>query len=176
MKSRTLSKSGIREINTEIFQEYGIEAFEKKELVMEVIDENSKIVYLQGNGLPKFFYYEENGKNDNNDIDNNIDENENLLVPTLKYLLENNFLKKITVDMGAVKFVVSGADIMRPGICEIEDNIHEGEIIAIVDEKNKKPITIGKALFSAKDLKEQEKGKSIKNIHYIGDDIWKIGE
>ena len=32
-------------------------------------------------------------------------------------------LKKIAVDMGAVKFVVSGADIMRPGIVEIEEGI-----------------------------------------------------
>ena len=155
MRSRTLSKSGIRDVNTEIFQEYGIEPFEKKELVMEISSSDHDLVYLQANGEPRFFYNEDN-----------------LLIPSLKYLLKNNFLKKITVDMGAIKFVVGGADIMRPGITEIEETIEEGEIIVIIDENNKKPLAVGKALLSATEMQSQEKGKSIKNIHYIGDDIW----
>ncbi len=157
MRSRTLSKSGIRDVNTEIFQEYGIEAFAKKELVMEVSDADKELIYLQAEGEIRFFYNEEN-----------------ILVPSLKYLLKNNFLKKITVDMGAVKFVVGGADIMRPGITGIEDGIHEGEIIVIIDENNKKPLAVGRALLSGEDMKSQEKGKSIKNMHYIGDDIWNV--
>ena len=60
--------------------------------------------------------------------------------------------------MGAVKFVVSGADIMRPGITDIDEDIHEGEIIVIIDENNKKPLAVGKALLSATEMKEQEKG------------------
>lgn len=108
------------------------------------------------NGVPKFFYYEDK------------------IVPTLKLILENNFLKKITIDMGAVPYAAKGADMMRPGITEIEDNIENNEVVAIVDETHSKPIALGITLFSGPEIKEMSKGKVIKNIHYIGDEIWKF--
>jgi PUA-domain protein len=157
MNSKTLSKSGIKDLNTEIFQEYGIEPFDKKELVLEIIDSENKLIYLKSDGESRFFYY-----------------NESIWIPTLKYLLKQNFLKKITVDMGAIKFITSGADVMRPGIIEVDETIEEGEIISIIDEKNKKPIAVGKSILSGKETINQDKGKSIINIHYIGDNIWNI--
>lgn len=153
MKSRTLSKSEIKQLNQELFQEYGIEPFEKKELVMLV---EGAVSYLRVDGVPSFFYID------------------GLLTPTLKTLLKNNFLKKITVDMGAVKFVAEGADIMRPGIVEIEEGIHQNEIISIIDQKNKTPLAIGKAMFNAAEMKALTGGKCITSIHHVGDDIWKL--
>ena len=40
---------------------------------------------------------------------------EGRLIPALNYLLESNFLKKVVVDMGAIQYVTSGADVFRPG-------------------------------------------------------------
>lgn len=94
-------------------------------------------------------------------------------IPTLKYLLEHPILKKVTVDMGAVKFVVGGADIMRPGITQIESEIQKDEAVMIIDVNNKKPLAVGIALFSAAEMQSMKTGKVIKNIHYIGDDVWK---
>ena len=49
---------------------------------------------------------------------------EKRLVPTLYALLEGYIrVPHITVDMGAVKYVVNGADIMRPGVTKIDDGI-----------------------------------------------------
>ena len=76
--------------------------------------------------------------------------------------------------MGAVKFVASGADIMRPGVVDIPEEISEGELITIVDENNKKPLAIGKALFNSKDMQELSTGKCIESVHYIGDAIWNL--
>lgn len=101
-------------------------------------------------------------------------EREGRLFPTLKSLLKEGIkLKKIIVDMPAVPFVAKGADIMRPGIVELDPEIKKDEIIVIVDENNKKPLAIGIAQFSGDELKQMDKGKVIKTIHYVGDEIWK---
>ena len=94
-------------------------------------------------------------------------------LPTLQTLQEHSLLKEVIVDMGAVKFVIKGADIMRPGIKEIDETIESGEYIVILDENNKKPLAVGKTLFSGKEIKSMESGKVIENIHYVGDDLWK---
>ncbi len=73
--------------------------------------------------------------------------------------------------MGAVKFVVNGADIMRPGIVEIAD-VNEGEYVVIVDENNRKALAVGIALYSGEEMKQKDGGKVIKNIHYVGDELW----
>lgn len=94
------------------------------------------------------------------------------LVPTLKLLQKSMVLKKITVDMGAVPFVIKGADIMRPGIKSIDEGINKDDFVAIVDEKHNKPLGLGIALFSGEEMKSMTNGKSVKNIHYVGDKIW----
>ena len=76
--------------------------------------------------------------------------------------------------MGAIKFLSGGADLMRPGIVEIEEKIKEGDFISVIDINNKKPIIVGIALYSTDDIKEQLSGKSIQNIHYVGDKIWNL--
>ena len=74
--------------------------------------------------------------------------------------------------MGAVPYAVKGADMMRPGITNIDDDINEGEIVSIIDENNHKSIMVGIALFNSNEMNVQKKGKSVKNIHFIGDEIW----
>ena len=93
--------------------------------------------------------------------------------PHLKILLQKIILPKVVVDMGAVKFVVNGADIMRPGITNI-DSFEKGELIVIVDETHTKPLAVGKALLSSDNMKNETKGKVIKNMHYVGDDYWNL--
>ena len=118
-------------------------------------DENQKLLVI--NKIPAFFYYEDQP------------------VPTLKYLQTNSLLKKVVIDMGAVKFIVNGADIMRPGIVEIELGIEKEEFIVIVDVNHKKPLAVGIALVGSDEMQKLAFGKVIKNIHYVGDEIWKSG-
>ena len=96
-------------------------------------------------------------------------------IPTLKLILRNIFpAKKITVDMGAIPFVIKGADIMRPGISDIDAGINKGDWVVIVDENHKKPLAIGEALMDSEDLKSSKSGKVIRNLHFVGDDIWNL--
>ena len=125
----------------------------KKDQV-ELLENKFKIIAI--NKIPAFFYYQEQW------------------IPTLRYLQSHSLLKRITVDMGAVKFVVNGADIMRPGIVEIEPEINKDEFITIIDQNNKKPLAIGIALLNSEDMQNTKTGKVIKNIHYVGDELWEI--
>ncbi len=96
-------------------------------------------------------------------------------VPTLKGALEHEIIVNyVVVDMGAVKFVAKGADIMSPGITEADLNIKEGDFVIVVDETHRKPLSVGKSLISGQEMVENKEGKAIKTIHYIGDKIWNL--
>jgi PUA domain protein len=92
-------------------------------------------------------------------------------LPHLKSVNENSY-KAVYVDRGAIPFVIKGADLMRPGIQKIDSGFEKDEIILIKDEEHSKTIAIGFALFSSVDMKNQEKGKSVKIYHYVGDDFY----
>ncbi len=101
-------------------------------------------------------------------------ETEDEYIPLI-FSTEELDLKEVIVDMGAVKPVSDGADIMAPGILEISENIDKGEIVTVKDEKNQKTIAIGKTLEKGANL-EGDEGKVIKNLHYVGDDFWSLSE
>ena len=95
-------------------------------------------------------------------------------MPTLKLLQTYlGLLKKIVVDMGAVKFMISGADVMRPGIKEIAAGINKDDFVVIMDVNNHKPLAVGIAQLSGTEMQAATSGKVIKNIHYVGDELWK---
>lgn len=96
--------------------------------------------------------------------------------PTLKAILsidiDSTYL--VTVDMGAVKFMANGADVMSPGIVTADNDIVEGDIVTIVDENNRQPLAIAIAEIKGPEMVEINKGKACKTIHFIGDEIWNL--
>ncbi|MDA4111690.1 MAG: hypothetical protein OK439_04075 [Thaumarchaeota archaeon] len=78
----------------------------------------------------------------------------------------------VTVDSGAVKFVVNGANIMRPGITKIEGEFRAGDIVVIKEEKYGKSIAVGDVTISNQDMEATKKGAVINNLHYAGDKYW----
>ncbi|MFH0700833.1 MAG: DUF1947 domain-containing protein [Candidatus Woesearchaeota archaeon] len=144
-----------KELNKELeVLGYPIEV-SKKDLVELVDDENYKLILV--NKQPWFFYYGER------------------LVPTLKLLQTHlELLKKVIIDMGAVKFMISGADVMRPGIKEIAVGIEKDDFVVIVDVNNHKPLAVGVAQLNFEEMQAATSGKVIKNIHYVGDELWRM--
>lgn len=96
------------------------------------------------------------------------------LVPTLLFVELIERLPKVFVDKGAIPHICNGADIMAPGIVKIDGEFKDGELVAVLDEKHGKAIAIARALMSSESIKALKKGKVLKNVHYIGDSIWKI--
>ena len=92
----------------------------------------------------------------------------------LPFLDDTAILEKfpfVKVDMGAIKFVCKGANVMRPGITKFSD-FESGEIVCIIEESQNKFLAVGKAEISSKEAKDTRKGEVIKNMHYISDDFW----
>lgn len=88
--------------------------------------------------------------------------------PHIKTIDENNY-KKVFIDNGAVKFIAKGADLMRPGIEEIEEGFETGDIVIIKNKNINKILALGISLYSSNEVKELNTGKVIKIFHYIGD-------
>jgi PUA-domain protein len=99
------------------------------------------------------------------------------LFPTLKAFLDTDCRKlthHITVDMGAVPYVTNGAHVMRPGVVDIDKSVEKGDFVVITEERHGKPLAIGEALYSAKEIKTMKEGRVIQNIHYVGDKMWNL--
>jgi len=94
------------------------------------------------------------------------------LLPSLKFDKCVQSLPRVVVDMGAVAHVANGADIMRPGIRDIPSNFGKGDLLVIVDEKYSKPLALGLAEMESTEMKSMIKGKVIRNVHFVGDELW----
>ena len=152
MRRRFLSKSEIKEFNSKMGFDFELPHKGK----VEIVEDEFTLILLEG----KPVLFEHEGK----------------WLPSLHVLQEKQLLKKITVDMGAIKFVTSGADIMRPGITKIDEGLEAGDAAAVVDETHGKALAVGIVLFSSEELMAADKGKVVKNIHYVGDGIWNFGK
>ena len=96
----------------------------------------------------------------------------------LPFLSETEILKKfpsVEVDMGAVKFMCKGANLMRPGIKKFTE-FEKGKLVCIVEETHHKYLAIGRAMVSSVELESMEKGEIIQNMHYISDRFWETGK
>lgn len=145
MSRKRLRKSDVRALSEELSVELSKKA---------VVEQDEQGVYVDG-ALWFFQHPETTG-----------------WVPSLKLLLtQPSLLPTVTVDMGAVRFVTRGADIMRPGIVS-NDDFEKGALVAVVDETHNKPLAIGQALVSGEDMRSASEGRVVQNLHYVGDDLW----
>ncbi len=78
----------------------------------------------------------------------------------------------VTVDMGAIRFLANGADVMAPGIVDADPAIEEGDMVWVRDETHGRPLAVGKALIDGPSMSAGATGKAIKTIHFVGDPIW----
>ena len=156
-KRHTLRKSDANRLKERLYAEIGAEAEDYLAHTIEVAETNSdtKIYFV---GKKPYLL-----------------EMHNIIFPTLYGALEFPITsRQVMVDMGAVSFVVNGADIMRPGVQAVTSDIKQNHPVIIVDERYKKPLAIGTALYNAEELMAQTLGKVVKTWHYIGDDIWNL--
>ena len=150
MKSNLISKSETASIMKQISEEWKIELPKIKNLRFHHITDSE--IIITGDGITAI------------KIDDKI----------LPHLSEIELLKKfpyITVDMGAIKFVCKGANIMRPGITKLTD-FNDGEIICVVEESNNKFLSVGIAKMSSIKANSTETGMVVENLHYISDKFW----
>ena len=96
----------------------------------------------------------------------------------LPFLSEISILEKfpfVQVDMGAVKFMCKGANLMRPGIKKFSE-FSKNDIVCIVEESQNKFLAVGKSEVDSSELENMDKGEVLKNLHYISDKAWEVSK
>ncbi|KYH39688.1 MAG: RNA-binding protein [Candidatus Bathyarchaeota archaeon B63] len=95
-----------------------------------------------------------------------------MVFPTLFFKEQLSRLPRVIVDMGAVPYICRGADVMAPGIVEIDGDFGEGDLVIVLDERNRRPIAVAQSLLGSEGARMAKKGRVLKNLHYVGDEIW----
>jgi PUA-domain protein len=156
-RRHSIRKSQINEVLNRLEGEIGEGSLQYSGKMFEVIETNQELLLYLVDKEPLII--EKNG----------------ILFPSLRGALSRPFnQRRIIVDMGAIPFVVKGADIMRPGVVSVSQDIEAGKPVQIVDERHGKPLALGTSLFSSSELMEMDSGKVVKTWHYVGDDIWNL--
>ncbi len=97
------------------------------------------------------------------------------IFPTLKGAIEHPFpQRRVSVDAGAIPYVVNGADVMRPGITGVTPDVRAKAPVQIVDDRHGKPLAIALALLDAQQILESSSGKMCRKVHFVGDEIWNL--
>lgn len=154
MKSNLISKSETTALLKTISEKWGIDVPKIKNLKVHQISNNDQIITGEGIKILK------------------TDEE------YLPFLSETSILEKfpyVMVDMGAVKFMCKGANVMRPGI-KNNSEFQKDSIVCIIEESQHKFLAVGKSLVSSEELASMEKGEVVKNLHYISDKFWETGK
>ena len=96
---------------------------------------------------------------------------------TVRGLLRYHATKRfVTVDMGAVKFLYNGADVMGPGVVACDATISEGNLVWVRDVKNLRPLAVGRATAAGETISRKDKGRVVQSIHHVGDRLWMVDE
>ena len=151
MKSYTLSDSRIRDLRSKLQSTLGVDPL-PDDAMIRFVEYGDGVITVDGDA--RMFYDDET------------------VYPLLPFLLENNFLDAITIDMGAVPPISSGADVMTPGIVDAASGISKGSTVSVVDEDNNKPIAVATSRMDAEDLRSSNSGVGATNQHYVGDTLW----
>ena len=80
----------------------------------------------------------------------------------------------VEVDHGAIPYLMNGADCMVAGIHNADEAIKEGDLVWVRDQEHKRPLAIGWATKDGTSLIQELKGKGIKNLHWVGDELWEM--
>jgi PUA domain protein len=152
LKSNLISKTDTAAVLSDIHKQWRVELPKIKNLKIYEVDETSQIII--GAGLTALKIGD-------------------MYIP---FLTDIGILEKfpsVTVDMGAVKFMCDGANVMRPGIRRFTE-FSKDDIVCIVEESQKKFLAVGRALVPSSDLETMTKGAVIENLHYISDRYWEV--
>jgi PUA domain protein len=98
----------------------------------------------------------------------------------------------VRIDRGAIRFVLSGATLMVPGLTSPggrlpsadaadedaasygREDLGVGSVVVVEAEGKENACLVGVLKMSTKDMKEKKKGIAIDDGHFVGDGLWKL--
>jgi malignant T-cell-amplified sequence len=78
------------------------------------------------------------------------------------------------VDEGAIRYLLNGADVMRPGIRRFDAWGAAGRMVVVKEEKKGRAIAVGTSLVSSAEAQGMARGGCIRNLHHVGDRFWTL--
>jgi PUA domain protein len=81
---------------------------------------------------------------------------------------------QVVVDEGAIRFLLNGADVMRPGIRRFDDWGAAGKMVVVREEKKGRALAVGPSVVASSDAQGMTKGGCIRNLHHVGDRYWNL--
>lgn len=123
------------------------------------------------------------------------------LIPHLRIVHQfPHCFSRIRIDRGAIRFVLSGATLMAPGLTspggrlpsgdvaadehtaseDADDSryegrdLEEGEVVVVEAEGKEEACMIGQLRVGTKEIKEKKKGVAIDQGHFLGDGLWRL--
>lgn len=114
------------------------------------------------------------------------------LIPHLRLVHQYpQCFNRIRIDRGAIRFVMSGATLMVPGLtskggrlpdpdASEEDSIYgkedlqPGAIVVVEAEGKDHACLVGPLKMGTKEMKDKKKGVAMDDGHYIGDGLWRL--
>mmetsp|Transcript_33764 Transcript_33764/g.94079 ORF Transcript_33764/g.94079 Transcript_33764/m.94079 type:complete len:134 (-) Transcript_33764:69-470(-) len=97
--------------------------------------------------------------------------------PTLRLIHKYpHAMKALQVDKGAIRFVMSGANIMCPGLtsagARMDDSVGADTPVVIMAEGKQHALAIGLTKMSVADIRRVNKGHGVEVVHYLNDGLW----
>lgn len=154
MKTNLISKSETSDILKLISKKWKLEIPRVKNLKSHYVDNDSQILVGENFKILKL---------------------KDEFIPFLSDVTLLESFPSVTVDMGAVKFMCKGANVMRPGIKKYTE-FSKGDVVCIVEESQHKFLAVGKAVTDSSELDDMKKGEVIKNLHYVSDKCWEFAK
>ncbi|KNC84285.1 malignant T cell-amplified sequence 1 [Sphaeroforma arctica JP610] len=165
ISGQTQTKSSVaRGIRQKVLDSYPmledeIESLFPKKQPLFLVKCHDRIQMIHSNGEPLFF-----------------NEHDGPWIPTLRLLHKYpDLLPHEQVDKGAIRFVLSGAHIMCPGLTSPGAKMSPAEketVVAIMGEGKTHAMAIGRMKMSSEDIQSKNKGIGVDNMHYLQDGLW----
>lgn len=154
MKRHVVSKHDSRALIAEIEKGTGLHLDVSHSSQVEVVepDEESKFVTVDG----RYVFIDQGGS----------------FLPFVGSKALTDLLPSVRIDDGAVKYILKGADVMRPGIVGYDEWGEAGRMVVIRDNSKGRALAIGRALVGSSEMAGMQKGNCVKSLHHAGDRFW----
>jgi PUA domain protein len=99
------------------------------------------------------------------------------ILPTLRFVHQFPDLgwTSVTVDKGAIPYILGGANIMCPGLTNpggVLPDLESNRGVVIMAEGKEHAIAVGTTKMSSEEIRSKNKGIGIEVAHYLGDGLF----
>ncbi|KAK3077231.1 hypothetical protein LTS18_010861, partial [Coniosporium uncinatum] len=99
---------------------------------------------------------------------------------------------RLRIDRGAIRFVLSGAALMAPGLTSAggrlpgsadddggegrygKEDVEAGQVVVVEAEGKENACLVGPLKMGTREMKEKKKGVAMEGGHYLGDGLWRL--